>query len=82
MALRALASMDNPCATEHMDVFVLEMLCGTMAAALESADPRDVRRATEIIDLAAERTLEHLRLACEMARRIHGEDDAPRRAYG
>ncbi|HTX06995.1 MAG TPA: hypothetical protein VME22_00205 [Solirubrobacteraceae bacterium] len=48
---------------------VLEMLCGTIATVLESADPRDIRRATELIDLSTERTIEHLRLTSELSRR-------------
>lgn len=67
---------------EEPAAVVLEMLCGTIATVLESVDPRDVRRATEIIDLAVERTREHLRLACAMSRRIHGDDGAAGRAYG
>jgi hypothetical protein len=61
---------------------VLEMLCGTIATALESVDPRDVRRATELISLAGARTIEHLQLASELSRRMHGEDDGRGRAYG
>jgi hypothetical protein len=53
---------------------VIEMLCGTIATALSSADPSDVRRATELMDLAAERTLEDLRLARGLFQRIR--DDA------
>jgi hypothetical protein len=67
---------------EDTAAVVLEMLCGTIATAIESVDPRDVRRATEIIDLAVERTREHVALACAMSRRIHGEDGGGGRAYG
>ena len=67
---------------EEPAAVVLEMLCGTIATALESINRRDVRRATEIIDLAAERTREHLRLALAMSRRIHGDEDRGGRAYG
>ena len=45
---------------------VFEMLCGTIGTALQSAEPRDLKRATELIDLAASRVEEHLRLACEL----------------
>jgi hypothetical protein len=61
---------------------VVEMLCGTIATALVSADPRDVRRATELIGLAATRTREHLLLACDLSRRIHGDDEGRGRTYG
>jgi hypothetical protein len=61
---------------------VIEMLCGTIATALVSADPGDVRRATELIYVAATRTREHLRLACDLSRRIHGDDGGIGRAYG
>jgi hypothetical protein len=67
---------------EEPAAVVLEMLCGTIATALGAVDARDVRRATEIIDLAAERTREHLRLALAMSRRIHGDDGRRGRAYG
>jgi hypothetical protein len=61
---------------------VMEMLCGTIATALESADPRDVRRATELIDTAGARTVEHLQVALNLSRRIHGDDGGPGRTYG
>ena len=67
---------------EEHGAVVLEMLCGTIATALESVDPRDVRCATQLIDLAGERTLEHLRLASEMSRRMHGGDGGVGRTYG
>lgn len=60
---------------------VLEMLCGTIATALKSVDPRDVRRASELMELARARALEHLQLACNLSRRIHG-DESSGRAYG
>jgi hypothetical protein len=47
---------------------VFEMLCATIGTALHSAEPRDLQRATELIDLAASRVEEHLRLACEQVR--------------
>jgi hypothetical protein len=58
------------------------MLCGTIDTALSSVDPRDVRRATELIDLAAARTIEHLRLAQDLSGRIRGEDGGRGRTYG
>jgi len=67
---------------EEPAAVVIEMLCGTVASALASADPRDVRRATELIDLARSRALEHLRLAGDLSRRIHGDDGGVGRTYG
>lgn len=61
---------------------VLDMLCGTIGTALQSADPLELQRATELIDLAAERTLEHLHLARGLSRRIHDGDDGIGRTYG
>jgi hypothetical protein len=49
---------------------VFEMLCGTIGTALHSAEPRDLQRATELIDLAASRAEEHLRLGLELSDRM------------
>jgi hypothetical protein len=67
---------------EEPRAVVLGMLCGTISTALGSADRRDVERATQLIDQAGERTLEHLLLARDLSRRMHNGDDAPGRAYG
>jgi hypothetical protein len=67
---------------ENPRVVVFEMLCGTIGTALRSVDARDLQRATELIDLAAGRTEEHLQLACDLSRRIHGEDGSVGRTYG
>lgn len=61
---------------EEPGAVIIQMMCGTIRTAVGSADPRDVRRATELIEQAVARTLEHLRLACELSRRIHGEGGA------
>jgi hypothetical protein len=61
---------------------VLEMLCGTIDTAMQSADARDLRRAIELIDLAGSRTEEHLRLACDLSRRSHGEDGSVGPTHG
>jgi hypothetical protein len=61
---------------------VFEMLCGTIGTALQSAEPQDLERATELIDLAASRVEEHLRLACELSGRMHDADEGDRRTYG
>jgi hypothetical protein len=58
------------------------MLCGTIGTALSSADPRDLQRATELIDLAAGQTVEHLRLARGLSRRMNDGDDGIGRTYG
>jgi hypothetical protein len=68
---------------EEPTAVVVEMLCGTIATALVSVDPHDVRRATELIEVAAARTREHLQLACDLSRRIDGDDDGRSgRTYG
>jgi hypothetical protein len=67
---------------EEPGAVVIEMLSGTIATALGSADPREVRRATELIDQAAARTLEHLQLACALSRRMHGGGGDTGRTYG
>jgi hypothetical protein len=61
---------------EQPGAVILQMMCGTIRTAVGSADPQDLRRATQLIELAVARTLEHLRLACELSRRIHGEGGA------
>jgi hypothetical protein len=61
---------------------VFEMLCGTIGTALESAEPLELKRATELIDLAASRIEEHLRLACELSGRTHDAGDGDRRTFG
>jgi hypothetical protein len=66
---------------EEPAAVVIEMMCGTIRTALGSADPGEVRRATELIERAGTRTLEHLRLASALSRRIHGEN-GDGRAYG
>ncbi|MEA2211128.1 MAG: hypothetical protein QOF83_1076 [Solirubrobacteraceae bacterium] len=67
---------------EEPRAVVIDMLCGTISTALASVDQRDVRRATELIDLAGERTLEHLGLALDLSRRMHEGDNGPGRMYG
>jgi hypothetical protein len=67
---------------EEPRAVVLEMLCGTIGTALVSADSRELQRATELIDLSAARTLEHLRLARDLSRRIQDRDDGIGRTYG
>jgi hypothetical protein len=67
---------------ENSAAVVLEMICGTIATALESANPRAVRQATELIELASTRTVEHLRLTYAMSRRMRGADGARGRTYG
>jgi hypothetical protein len=61
---------------------VLEMVSGTIATALVSADPADVRRASELIRQARIRTYEHLRLAQALSRRLHADDADGGPSYG
>jgi hypothetical protein len=58
------------------------MLCGTIATALDSVDVCDLERATELMDLAASRVEEHLRLACALSGRMQGPGARDRRTYG
>lgn len=67
---------------ENPGAVVLEMLCGTIATVLRSVDPSDVESATGVIELARERTVEHLHLTLEMSRRMHGGGDQLGRTYG
>jgi hypothetical protein len=66
---------------EEPRAVVLEMLCGTVGTVLTPSDVVDLERATELIGLVAERSLEHLRLACDLSRRMHGDGGAGRN-YG
>jgi hypothetical protein len=59
---------------EDRGAVVLEMLCGTVLTALDSAHRSDVERATELIGLARARVLEHLQLARALSRRLHGQN--------
>src|ERR1700728_1830883 len=61
----------DACPGEEPRAVVMEMMCGTIATALAGADPREVQRATELIRQASDQTIEHLRLACELSRRMH-----------
>jgi hypothetical protein len=61
---------------EEPRTVVLDMLCGTVSTVLTPSDVADVERATELIGLAAERSLEHLQLACDLSRRMRGEGGA------
>ena len=61
-------------------VFV-EALSGSITAAVAGVDPRELRLASELIVSAREGVLEHLRLALELSRRMHGEQGTGR-AYG
>lgn len=67
---------------EEPRAVVMEMLCGTIGTALLAADPRDLQRATELIDLACARTREHLRLPRDLSRRIHDDDGGVGGTYG
>jgi hypothetical protein len=67
---------------EEPSAVVLEMLCGTIGTALMSADPPELQRATELIDLAAGQTVEHLRLARGLSRRMNDGDEGVGRTCG
>lgn len=67
---------------EDAKAVVLEMLCATIGTALASVDPKEIERATELIDLARARTLEHLHLALDLRRRMESGDGARGRTYG
>lgn len=68
---------------EEPGAVFIEMVSGTIATAVAEADPHDLRRATELIAAARDRVVEHLQLALELSRRMHGEDEGgPERAYG
>ena len=68
---------------EEPGAVLVEMVSGTIATALGEADPRDVRRATELIAAACSRVLEHLQLALELSRRMQGDArGGPGRVYG
>src|ERR1700730_11212999 len=68
---------------EEPAAVILEMVTGTIRAALVGAPERDVRRATELIGEAQARVLEHLELALELSRHIRGEAGRrPRRTHG
>jgi hypothetical protein len=61
---------------------ILEMLCGTAATVLGSMDSREIERATQLIELARDRTVEHLQLTLEMSRRMNRGDARRGRMYG
>lgn len=69
---------------EDPGAVVMEMMCGTIRTALGEVDPAEVRRATELIDQAAARTVEHLRLAWALSHRFHDDEtgNGLGRAYG
>jgi hypothetical protein len=58
---------------------VLSMMIGTIRTALDTVEPQAVEQATALIALAAERVLEHLRLALALSKRM---DDDNGRRYG
>lgn len=52
---------------------VVEMIRGSIGMALAPLDEADVLRCTVVMQLASDGLIEHLKLACELSRRIHGE---------
>jgi hypothetical protein len=63
---------------EEPSEVVIEMITGTIRAAVAHADERDVRRAAELMQEAGDRVVEHLRLALELRQRLDGHDGARR----
>lgn len=61
---------------------ILEMVTGTIRTFLSDVDPSEVELATTLIAGARDRVLEHLRLALELSKRIHGADAGSPPAYG
>ena len=51
---------------------VMEMITGSIRTALVEADQSDVQRAVELMREAADRVIEHLRLALELRGRMEG----------
>jgi hypothetical protein len=60
---------------------VMEMVTGSIRTALREADEDDVQRAVELMATAADRVIEHLRLALELSRRMDGSGGTGR-GYG
>jgi hypothetical protein len=68
---------------EDTAAVVIEMLIGTIHTAIEDVDPYDLARATELLERACDRVLEHLSLALELRRRMDGDGEGgPTRNYG
>ncbi|HTX30853.1 MAG TPA: hypothetical protein VMD09_05675 [Solirubrobacteraceae bacterium] len=68
---------------EDTAAVVIEMLVGTIRTAVESADPQDLERATELLAMACDRVLEHLRLAVALRQRMDaGDGDGQARIFG
>lgn len=66
---------------ENNGSVVVEMLFGSMATALESADSAELVRAADLIELTTDRVIEHLQVAHQLSRRMRGQD-AIGRGYG
>jgi len=68
---------------EAPETVVIEMITGTIRTSLEGVDQRELQRASELISGACDRVLEHLQLALELSRRMHGRaDGGGGRTYG
>lgn len=52
----------------------LDMLCGSVTTGFGAVDPADLRRAVELIEMAHDRAIEHLKLALALRRRMEGGD--------
>lgn len=67
---------------EEPGTVVMEMITGTIRTAVDSADTRDLERATTLIAEACDRVIEHLKLALELSQRMHAGPDGKGRRYG
>ena len=68
---------------EEPGAVVIDMLTGSIRTALASAEPERLLNAIDLIETSRERVIEHLELALQLSKRIHGgQDGQPRRAYG
>jgi hypothetical protein len=59
-----------------------EMLYGSIVSVLASVDPSEIRRATELIQWATTRVIEHLQLACALSRRMDSDAGGLGPMYG
>jgi hypothetical protein len=67
---------------EEPAAVVMQMITGSIRTALTEADVSDVQRAVELMQEAADRVIEHLRVALALRRRMEGSDRRARRGYG
>jgi hypothetical protein len=62
---------------------VIDMIVGTIRTFLDGIDRCEVQRASDLMAGACDRVMEHLQLALELSKRMHGEaGGAERRTFG